>query len=95
MEENNKKSNISIMSYLDNLSPYEFSLLANVFAYVISIGLTPGQQNSIGNWFELVGQVLLTISAQASTTPTVQEYNQLVNDVNELKNKLLSNYNIL
>ncbi len=90
MEETNKMSKTSLFSYLLKLSPYEFSLLANVFAYIISIDLDPGEQNALGNWFELVGQVLLTISAQASATPSVEEYNQLVNDVNELKKKLLS-----
>ncbi len=60
--------NKSIIDEFFNLSPYEFTLVGNIVAYIIALSLTNAQQNSLGNLFELIAQVLLTIQAQANTT---------------------------
>lgn len=54
-------------NWLSSLNPYEFSLIATAIGFTISPSLSINQQNSLGNFFELVGQVMLTISAQSQT----------------------------
>lgn len=47
-----------------NIEPNTFSLLG-VFIGAILVGdMTAAEQNSVGNWFELVGQYILTCAAQ-------------------------------
>lgn len=87
-EEKLKNNNISLGGFIDNLSPYDFTLLGTFIGFLFSFGLDPGQQNSLGNWFELIGQVLLTISAKSSATISNQEYENLLNDVEKLKTDL-------
>lgn len=87
-EEKLKNNNISLGNFIDNLSPYDFTLLGTFIGFLFSFGLDPGQQNSLGNWFELIGQVLLTISAKSSATISNQEYENLLNDVEKLKTDL-------
>ena len=55
----------------------------------MSLTIPITELNSLGNWFELVGQILLTYSAQGTATPTNEEYNQLVQDVELLKQIIL------
>ena len=47
-----------------NLDPHIFSLLAVMVGYAAIGHLNVNEQNSIGNWFELVGQYMLTHAAQ-------------------------------
>ena len=91
-EENLKNNNISFGDFIDNLSPYDFTILGTFIGFLFSFGLNPGQQNSLGNWFELIGQVLLTISAKSSATISNQEYENLLNDVEKLKTDLKKYY---
>jgi hypothetical protein len=79
-EENLKNNNISFGDFIDNLSPYDFTILGTFIGFLFSFGLNPGQQNSLGNWFELIGQVLLTISAKSSATISNQEYENLLSN---------------
>ena len=46
------------------LDPVLFTMIGEVVGVVISNQIPINVQNAIGNWFELVGQVLLTYSAQ-------------------------------
>ena len=44
---------------------------------LIAKGLTVPEQNSVGNWLESVGQIILTINAQASiNTPSSDSDNK-------------------
>ena len=52
-----------IAKWLNSLNAYEFTLIATG----IGKGLTINQQNSVGNFFEQIGQTLLTIGAQNQT----------------------------
>ena len=54
-------------SWLFSLNAYEFSLIATLLGFLISPTLTINQQNSLGNFFELLGQVILTVNAQNTT----------------------------
>lgn len=52
--------------WLTSMNPYEFAAISAFLGLLISTGLTVPEQNSIGNWFEAVGQIILTINAQAN-----------------------------
>ena len=75
----------SFSNWLDSIPPYEYSLTGVIIAYIIAPNLTNNAQNAFGNWLELVGQIILTISAQASATPGTGQYNRLLADVENLK----------
>lgn len=71
----------SLADWLFSLNAYEFSLIATAIGFAISPSLTVNQQNSLGNFFELIGQVILTINAQNTTlaqakakTPGIKPY---------------------
>ncbi len=88
MNENyyNKLANL-----ISDLTPFQFTTLGVIFGYFLSLSIPITELNSLGNWFELVGQILLTYSAQGTATPTNDEYNQLVKDVELLKQIVLKN----
>ena len=88
MEKNNCTF-ISFANLISELSPIEFTTLGVIVGYVLTVSLDVQTQNSLGNWFELVGQILLTASAQGSATLTNEEYNNLINDVKLLKEIVL------
>ena len=75
----------SFSNWLDSIPPYEYSLTGVIIAYIIAPNLTNNAQNAFGNGLELVGQIILTISAQASATPETGQYNRLLADVENLK----------
>lgn len=64
-KELSNKTNIA--DSLTSMNPQAFTALATILGFTIANGLTINQQNSIGNFLELVGQVILTVSAQGST----------------------------
>ena len=87
----------SFSNWLDSIPPYEYSLTGVIIAYIIAPNLTNNAQNAFGNWLELVGQIILTISAQASATPETDQYNRLLADVENLKAEIerLKNRNLI
>ena len=54
----------SFIEYLLSLSANELSLLAIGLGFLLSANIDNNQQSSLGNFFELIGQLLLTLSAQ-------------------------------
>ena len=53
------------------LSPKEFTALSTLIGFALLSGLTPNQQNALGNFLMGIGQVLETASAQqAVSTPS-------------------------
>lgn len=52
---------------LFSLSAIEFNLLATVIGFAITPTLTTNEQNSLGNFFTLIGQILMTANAQNIT----------------------------
>lgn len=82
-----------LANLISNLTPFEFTTLGVIFGYFLSLSIPITELNSLGNWFELVGQILLTYSAQGTATPTNEQYNQLVKDVELLKQIVLKNNN--
>lgn len=54
--------------WLSSINSYEFALYGVLAAFLIAPTLNANEQNSLGNWLEEVGQILLTISAQTFNT---------------------------
>ena len=54
--------------WLNSINSYEFALYGIVAAFLIAPTLNANEQNSLGNWLEEIGQILLTISAQTFNT---------------------------
>lgn len=69
----------SFSDALFSLNAYEFTLLGTVIGFAISPLLTTNQQNSLGNFFDLVGQVLMTVNAQNITLAQAKRKNKNIN----------------
>lgn len=52
------------MNLVPNVNARTYTLSAFVIGYLLIDDATPAEQNSLGNWFMLIGQVLCTNSAQ-------------------------------
>lgn len=73
----NPFSNEDIRNYADflnNLSPNELMILSSIIGILMSQGLTATQANSIGNFLEAVGQLILTYGAQTSLINNQKKY---------------------
>ncbi len=57
----------SLSDLLFSLDPYTFTLLGTTLGFGIATTLTVNQQNSLGNFFSLIGQILQTLNAQDLT----------------------------
>lgn len=89
----------SFSEWIFSLNPYEFTLIATVIGFTIAPALTVNQQNSLGNFFELLGQVILTINAQNITTRQAQtkqpgiepfiESNNIEEEIKKIKQELI------
>lgn len=69
---------------LNSLTPLEFTLLASLLGYSIALNTTPDEQNALGNWFELVGQILITFSAKVPN-PSISDIDALKDEIEMLK----------
>ena len=54
----------SLADYLFSFNGNEFAIIASIIGYVISQNLSIDEVNSLGNFFECVGQFMLSKSAQ-------------------------------
>ena len=52
------------MNIVPNINANVFTFSAIAVGYLLIDQLTPAEQNSLGNWFMLVGQVLATNASQ-------------------------------
>ena len=50
--------------FLSNISPVSYSTSAVILANILAEGLSIDEQNTIANWFELVGQTMITNAGQ-------------------------------
>ena len=64
-----------LSNWIDTLNPYEFALVGALIAFLIAPTLNANQMNSIGNFLEEIGQVLLTISSQTITVKQAKSGN--------------------
>lgn len=64
----------SLGQYLLQLSPFEVATLGCLLGLVLIPPLNAKEQNSVGNFLELIGQVLLSSSSQDSViNPSLDE----------------------
>ena len=82
----------SLSSFLSNISPLEFGTIGCLVGLLISIPLNSNEQNSIGNFLELVGQVILTVQAQQSINSTASASES---DLNKFKEETQEKFKIL
>lgn len=64
MNEQYQKDFKEFATFLIGLSPNEFTALACLIGFLLSQNLNAAGQQSAGNFFECIGQVMLTISGQ-------------------------------
>lgn len=73
---------------LMTLNPYEFSTLAFLLGIVLSEGLNYNQLNSLGNFYELIGQTILTIQGQVQLDNSTPSNPDMTGIIEMLKNKI-------
>ncbi|MDE6660536.1 MAG: hypothetical protein K2J93_01775 [Anaeroplasmataceae bacterium] len=79
----------SLSQLLLTLNPYEFATLAYILAVIISEGLNTNEQSAIGNFYNLIGQGIQTIGAQAQNLDSSPSQSSNVDDAIEaLKGKI-------
>ena len=83
----------SLVEALLSMSGTELSILASVIGYALTINTTINEQNSLGNFFELLGQFILTSSSQtyklqSTNIPSHIELQNQINHLYSLINKL-------
>lgn len=61
------------IEYILNLTPNEIGIITSALGVLLSQNLSPMQQNVVGNFFELLGQVVLMISAQGQYINVTKE----------------------
>ncbi len=76
------------MNLVPNINAKTFTLSAIVIGYILIDNSTPAEQNSLGNWFMLIGQVLCTNSAQQ------QVINNRTNKSNSSNRHIINDDNI-
>lgn len=64
----NDKQIQSFVKWIYNLSPLELISVGSIISIIICECTTVNEQNVIGNFLEMVGQILLTANAQAEST---------------------------
>lgn len=69
------------VDYLFSINPYELSLIANILGMILTVPLNANQQNTLGNFFELIGQQILTIQAQNANLSPNQNSNIDINSL--------------
>lgn len=88
--------NMSFSSLIDallSMSGTELSILASVIGYALTINTTINEQNSLGNFFELIGQFLLTSASQqykieSTNSPSLEELQNQINYLHSLINRI-------
>ena len=89
--ENPSNYNFSeLADWLFSLSGTDFVVIGTVAAILISSNLNLNQQNSIGNFFDLVGEAILTFNAQEITRRSkyTNPHNLSIEDLNRKINFL-------
>ena len=78
---------------LDDLSPNELAILAALLGLLIADSLDDEGQNVVGNFIEAVGQIILTVSAQAEAIESTKRegtYESLDSRIKNLEDQLKS-----
>ena len=86
----------AFVDLLLSLNAYELSILGFAIGILLAPTITVNQQNALGNFFELIGQTLLTVNAQTinlqPNAPSRQQLNEkikkLEKELQNLKNQI-------
>ena len=79
----------AFVDFLLSMNEYELTILGFAIGLIISPTITTNQQNSLGNFFELIGQTLLTVNAQAvNLQPNAPSRLDLNNKIKKLEQEL-------
>ena len=79
----------SLSQLLLSLNPYEYATLAYIIGILLSEGLNYNEQASLGNFYNLLGEVIQTIGAQAQNLDSSTSSSPNVDDAIEaLKGKI-------
>ena len=71
-----------------SLNPYELTTLGFIIGIIASEGLDYNAQQALGNFFEQIGQTLLTLGAQGQNLNENDSNINYENAINLLKNKI-------
>lgn len=71
-----------------NIEPYSFTLSAVVAGLLLTKELSNSEQDSFGNWLQLVGLVVQTYASQVSTLDTVKDDTNKTGEIAEVKEAL-------
>lgn len=81
----------SLSQLLLTLNPFEFATLAYILAVIISEGLNTNEQSAIGNFYNLIGQGIQTIGAQAQNLDSTSNSSPNLDDsIEQLKSKIVN-----
>lgn len=79
----------AFVDLLLSINEYELTILGCAIGLLLAPTITINQQNSLGNFFELIGQTLLTINAQAiNNQPSAPSRQQLNEKINKLQQEI-------
>ena len=81
---------------LTDINAPTFTLSAVVIGFLLIDDLSPSEQNSVGNWFMMVGQVLCTNASQQqvlNNNTNNDNSPHIVNDINPSMNTLKKTVN--
>lgn len=67
------------MNFLAQIQAKPYTITAALLGYILIDDFTPAGQNSLGNWFMLVGQVLTT---NASQQQVINNFNKTATSAN-------------
>lgn len=84
--------------FTSNIDASTFTISAFLIGYLLLDDLDPAEQNSVGNWFMMIGQVLCTNSAQQqvlnnknntnNNNPIIDGYNSAFNSLRKSVNTI-------
>lgn len=79
----------NLSKLLLTLNPFEFATLAYVLGILLSEGLDPNELNSLGNFYNLLGETMQTIGTQGQNIGANDQYQTNVAfSIDTLKNKI-------
>lgn len=73
-----------------NLNPFEFTAISIILGYIFSENLDSNQVQSLGNFFESIGQTMLTIGMQMQNLQGGYQDNDILSNYPSLKDKIES-----
>ena len=81
----------AFVNLLLSLNEYELTILGFAIGTLLAPTITINQQNSLGNFFELIGQTLLTINAQAvNLQPNAPSRQELYEKIKRLEQEIIT-----